>query len=131
MREQNIQQAIRLHMSQGGIGTYFRANVGTAWTGDVEKLGKGDILIRNARPFSTGLPPGFSDLVGVTPLTITPDMVGKTIGVFTAVEVKTPRNGPSKEQARFITAIQRAGGHAGVARSPDEAERIARGELLL
>lgn len=29
-----------------------------------------------------------SDLIGITKITITEDMVGKTIGVFTAIEVK-------------------------------------------
>lgn len=31
-----------------------------------------------------------SDLIGITPVVITADMVGQTVGVFTSIEVKRP-----------------------------------------
>ena len=40
------------------------------------------------RVVKTGLGKGSSDLIGYTRKQITPDMVGKTIAVFTAIEVK-------------------------------------------
>lgn len=36
----------------------------------------------------------FGDYIGVTPILITPDMVGKTVGVFTNYEVKPDGNLP-------------------------------------
>src|SRR4051812_44633381 len=60
---------------------------------------------------------GASDLVGITTITITPEMVGKQIGVFTAAEVKEPMwTKPSGEheekQANFIEQVRSRGGFA-------------------
>lgn len=72
-----------------------------------------------------GLCPGSSDLIGLRTVTITPDMVGQRLAVFTAIEVKD-RGRVTPEQQRFITAVQQAGGLAGVARSVDDARTILR-----
>ncbi|MGB0405586.1 MAG: hypothetical protein ACPGDB_05335 [Fusobacterium sp.] len=40
------------------------------------------------RVVRTGLGKGSSDLIGYTRRQVTPDMVGKTIAIFTAIEVK-------------------------------------------
>ena len=66
---------------------------------------------------------GPSDLIGWRSVTITPDMVGQTIAVFAAVEVKDKAQ-PTPEQERFIAEVQQAGGLAGVARSVEDARRI-------
>jgi type IV secretory pathway TrbF-like protein len=63
-------------------------------------------------------------LVGITPITITQDMVGKTIGVFTAIEVKTPKGKPTEEQINFIQRVRDLGGFAGVAQSVEDALEI-------
>lgn len=60
---------------------------------------------------------GASDLIGITTITITPEMVGHKIGVFTAVEVKEPGwKKPSgeheMEQQNFIDQIRARGGFA-------------------
>jgi len=67
--------------------------------------------------------PGGSDLIGWTPVEITPDMVGKRIAIFTALEVKTTTGRPTKEQLAFIEAVKRAGGIAEIVRSEDDAEK--------
>jgi hypothetical protein len=72
-----------------------------------------------------GLCPGSSDLIGLRTITITPDMVGQTVAVFTAIEVKD-RGRPTPEQLGFIAMVQSAGGLAGVARSTDDARAILR-----
>jgi hypothetical protein len=68
---------------------------------------------------------GTSDLIGWRTITITPDMVGQTIAQFVAIEVKD-RATATPEQEAFIDAVNRAGGLAGVAHSPDEAAAILR-----
>ena len=87
----------------------------------------GQLPDRNGRMIKFGLCVGGSDIIGGTPVTITPDMVGQTLLVFTAVECKTAIGQPTDAQVRFIAAVVRAGGRAGVARSAAEAVAIARG----
>lgn len=72
-----------------------------------------------------GLCPGSSDLIGLRSVTITPDMVGKTVGVFVAIEVKD-RGRLTDQQRAFLEMVTQAGGLAGVARSPEEARLILR-----
>ena len=119
-----IQRAIRLHVSKLGA-RLFRHNVATSWVGEVSHLKDGSVLIRNPRIMHAGLVRGGSDLIGWTPVTITPEMVGHVVSVFTAIECKRPRGGrKSPEQVAFVNAILRDGGFAGFARSEDEAAAI-------
>ena len=75
----------------------------------------------------TGLCKGSSDLIGWTPVTITPEDVGKQIAVFTAIEVKTGKATTTKEQKAFIKAVSEAGGIAAVARRAGDVEGILKG----
>lgn len=98
----------------------FRNNVGLFKTID-------------GRTVKTGLHNGSSDLIGWTQVKITPDMVGKTVAIFTAIECKkegfvfpkTP-NETLKGQINFIEQIKKSGGYAGFARSEEEYEKILR-----
>ena len=110
-KESNIQNAIRLALTDNGVLS-FRNNVGAykSEKGHYIRYGVGE--------------KGGSDLICITPVTITQEMVGQTVGVFTAIEVKTPNGRPSKEQLAFIEAVKRIGGKAGVARSPEDAIQI-------
>jgi hypothetical protein len=105
----------------------FRVNVGQAWTGDVTRVSATRIIIDNPRPFTTGLPAGFADTFGLTPVVVTQDMVGQTIGVFHAIEYKDAGGRVSPKQAAFLKAVQANGGRAGVARSAQQAMDIALG----
>ncbi len=69
--------------------------------------------------------PGGSDLIGYRSITITPDMVGSTVAVFTAIEVKTATGRATPAQRHFIDHIRRAGGISAIVRSTQEALRIA------
>lgn len=114
MTEAAIQQQVRLALARAGA-VAFRNNVGQ-YTDP-----------KTGRPIRYGLGVGSSDLIGWTPVVVTPDMVGKTVALFTAVEVKTPTGRPTEAQLNFIAQVLKAGGLAGIARSPDEAVAILQG----
>lgn len=83
--------------------------------------------LQNLRQLKAGLQvPGGSDLVGFTPIVITPAMVGMTVAVFTALEVKTDTGKPSPEQLHFCDVVQKSGGFAGVVRNSEEAQKIVK-----
>jgi hypothetical protein len=68
--------------------------------------------------------PGGSDLIGYRSITITPDMVGQRVAVFTAIEVKTATGRATPAQRNFIDHIRKAGGIAGIVRSVGDAQRM-------
>ena len=111
--EQTIQQRIRLALSRGRT-RLFRNNVGC-------------LRDERGQPVRYGLCPGSSDLIGFTQVTITPDMVGQTVAVFTAIEVKAERGRATAEQQAFIAMVQHFGGRSGIARSEEEAQQIVAG----
>lgn len=114
----------------------WRMNVGLGWIGDAKRFTRtdtvtvkpGDVLIRQARPFRSGIE-GMSDGCGLVPVEITADMVGKRVAVFLAIEDKQGSGRRSKEQEQFINAIRALGGRAGVARNDDDVAAIVRGEI--
>lgn len=71
-----------------------------------------------------GLCVGSADLIGIRTVTITPAMVGQRVGVFVAAELKTETGRPTPEQELFIALVERAGGLAGVCRSPAEVAEL-------
>lgn len=133
--EHPIQQRILIAHGAGDT-RLWRNNVGTGWTGKATKvsagnlaamargLRPGDVVIRAGRPLHAGLCIGSSDLIGLRSLVVGPELVGQRIARFAAVEVKSPTGRASEEQTAFIETIQRLGGLAGVARSPEEAAGI-------
>ena len=111
--EKDVERTLILHASQCG-STMFKNNTGKL------RDERGNIV-------TFGLCKGSSDLIGWTPITVTPDMVGKKIAVFTAIEVKLNKNGKYKateDQKRFISAVLNNGGFAGVADCKKDLEDI-------
>lgn len=113
--ETTIQNRVRVALSRAGVVT-FRNNTGVA-------------TFPNGSKVAYGLCPGSSDLIGWKSVTITPDMVGQRVAVFTAIEVKPPGpiRGDKKRleaQCNFIQAVQKAGGIAGIAQSETDALKI-------
>ena len=54
---------------------------------------------------------GSADIIGVQPVTITADMVGKVIGqAIVTIEVKTPKGRQSEEQKNWQKAFEQHGG---------------------
>ena len=110
MTEQQTQQQIRLALSKGPT-RLWRNNVGV-------------LRDQQGRPVRFGLCEGSADLIGYHTVTVTPDMVGQRLAVFTAVEVKAPAGRPTPQQSAFLEHVRQAGGRAGIARSIEDAERI-------
>lgn len=102
----------------------FRNNRGVAWMGKIIERVGATIVLENARPVEFGLTDGASDLIGLVQVTITPAMVGQTLAVFTAAEVKRPRVDVPEHQQRFVDFVNRFGGIAGVVRSPGDAVKL-------
>lgn len=106
MSEARIMRKIQMLASQLG-SRLFRNNSGVFKTLD-------------GRAIRTGLCTGSSDLIGWTPLVITPLMLGRTVAIFTAVEVKSDTGRVSPEQLSFIDTVLAAGGFASVVHSEEE-----------
>jgi len=97
--EANIQKEIMLALSQAGC-TIFRNNTGA--------YRDGDRFIR----YGVG-GKGGSDLLGIS-----------YSGKFLAVEVKTAKGKPTKDQLNFINVVKSKNGIAFVARSAEEALKL-------
>lgn len=115
----------------------FRQNVGTGWTSNdivrvkptnvrrvAAKLQPGDMVLRKPRPLRAGLTEGSHDCIGLTPVVITPEMVGSTLAVFTSIEVKTKTGTLRTEQKKWMAFVRGFGGITGVARTPEDATKI-------
>jgi len=110
--ETTIQQQIRLALGTRPDLRLFRNNTGTLPDP------------RTGRPVQFGLARGSADLIGLRTVTITPDMVGQQVAVFTSIEVKTPKGRPTAEQQNWLNMVQSLGGIAGIARSVRDANEI-------
>ena len=111
--ETNVQNAILLAHSQAGALTW-RNQVGVFRAMDdpqrVVKVGT----------------PGMADIISVVPVTVTQDMVGKTIGVAVATEVKTETGAQRKKQQLWQLAWEKRFGIYLIARSAEQAlEQLA------
>lgn len=112
----------RLMLALTNIGARtFRNTVGTGWQGKTHwSIDRAVLTIENPRLLKAGLCTGSSDLIGWHSVEITPDMVGKRVAVFTAIEGKTGRVPVTEEQVNFLNAVREAGGIAIVVRDDDE-----------
>jgi len=113
MTETTVRKKIMLALGSLPDVRLFRNNVGEAIYG------------RTHVPY--GLCPGSSDIIGWRSITITPDMIGRKVAVFVALEVKSGRGQTSDAQNNSIERVQEAGGIAGICRSVDEAREIIEG----
>jgi hypothetical protein len=122
-QERDLINEILLRASERGA-RLFRQNTGRGWVGRlIRHMGANDttVTLADARPLIAGLCVGSSDIIGWTPVVITQEMVGRTVGVFTAFEAKTQGVATTKEQRSFIGAAHKAGCIAEVVFSADEA----------
>ena len=112
MNEHDIQNAIRDALKYQ-TGEFWRINVGAGYLSHSW----------NDKPrwFSTGVPKGFPDLIGIIPRRITDSDVGKVIGQFAFIEVKAKFGRLSHEQRDFHFLLLENGAIGGIARSVDDA----------
>ena len=110
--ETDLQQRIRLALGTRSDLRLFRNQVGQLPDP------------RTGRPVQFGLARGSADLIGWRTITITPDMVGRQLAVFTSIEVKTPTGRVRPEQHAWLSTVQQSGGIAGIARSVADASQI-------
>jgi hypothetical protein len=101
MKETDIMRACMLALSEAGC-TIWRNNCG---------------VLKNPAgiPIRFGLCVGSSDLIGIAP-----------DGRFLAVEIKTCKGRATPDQVKFIEAVRKRGGIAGIARSPEDALELLR-----
>ena len=107
--ETKIQRLIMIALSEAGH-TCWRNETGSFWTGKVIHKDNRTVTLGNAQMIPCGLTKGSSDIIGIT-----------NQGKFFAIEVKTAKGRPSKEQVTFIEHVNAKGGIAGIARSPQDA----------
>lgn len=125
MTESQIQAEILRALGSRPDVRLFRNTCGTGWSGQ-HISGAGNVVtIGNARFVRYGLTPGSADLIGWQAVTVTPEMVGRKLAVFTSIEVKAHATGRlTPEQDNWRRVVSSAGGAAGVARSVAEAAAI-------
>lgn len=110
MSEQELQQRIRLELGRGPV-RLWRNNVGA-------------LRDERGRLVTYGLCKGSSDLIGLRQVLIGPEHMGRTLAVFSALEVKAARGTLSEEQRKFLQLVQQQGGLAGMVRSLEEARQL-------
>lgn len=125
MSEAGIQSAVRLRAAELGL-RLWRNNLGAG------KLENGSYvrwgLANDSAAINAVLKS--SDLIGITPHVVTLADVGRTIGVFTAVETKhegwryNGNDAHTRAQQAFILLVQSCGGRAGFITSPDQLEAL-------
>jgi hypothetical protein len=124
MLESHIQADIRITLGKLRHTRLLRNSKGQGWMGKLVSRDGGRVVLENARQVAMGLiAPGSSDLVGPVQVVITPAMVGQTIAVFAALEIKRPGIKPEQEQTDFVTFVRNFGGIGEIVHSPDEAAR--------
>ncbi len=112
--ETTLQQQIRLALGSRTDLRLFRNQVGQLPDP------------RTGRPVQFGLAKGSADLIGWRTITVTPEMVGQQLAVFTSIEVKTERGHVRPEQHAWERTVSAAGGIAGIARSIQDANDLLR-----
>lgn len=107
MREANVLRSV---MALGvGVVRLFRNNVGA-------------LQDRGGQWIRYGVcNPGGSDILGWKSVTITPDMVGRKLAVFVALECKGDNGRLTIDQRLFLNAVTKAGGIGAEVRSDDDA----------
>lgn len=124
MTENEIQQLVQIEARKSD-SLLLRNNSGALKdsTGRLVRYGLGNVSSQHNETMKS------SDLIGITSVVVTPDMVGRTLGVFTACEVKAQGwkfSNTKREQAQlnFINLVRRFGGKSGFVQSLDDLKAV-------
>lgn len=80
----------------------------------------GRLQTKDGRWVQFGLCVGSSDLIGFKSVRITPEMVGRQVAVFCAIECKSGRGTVMDDQMNFLGMVGANGGLVLIARSVDD-----------
>lgn len=108
--ETKLMRLIMIALSNANCITWRNETAG-AYVGRVIHKDARIVTLANAQLMTFGLCVGSADIIGVH----------RPTGRFLAVEVKTAKGKPTKEQLNFIEQVRAANGIAGIARSVQEA----------
>lgn len=127
--ENEVQQKVQIEAAYHGC-KLMRNNSGACKdsTGRLIRFGLGNISKSHSDRIKS------SDLVGFTTVIITPDMVGKRVAVFTALEVKASdwefsSTGRERAQLAFIDWVKAHGGIASFIHNAEHVRDILKGWL--
>lgn len=125
MKEKAVNDHIRIFAAEHGFDLW-RNNVGACQdaTGRVIRYG----LCNDSKKLNQNVKS--SDLIGVTPVRVTPELVGHVVGLFTAIETKpsdwsfNPNDERAVAQKAFHDIVRKNNGLAGFATSVDDYRKI-------
>ncbi len=129
MNENSVASIVRLTGAYRDI-PLWRNNVGVLMNQDGRPVRYG--LANDSKRLNKEIKS--SDLIGITPVLITPDMIGQILGIFTAVETKhsewvfSENDHHSVAQKKFHDIVVRYGGYAGFATNEKDFLRIIKHE---
>ncbi len=122
--EASSQQRIRLDAPKNGV-TLWRNNIGAVTTDDGRHIRFG--IANDSHQMNQKIKS--SDLIGITPVRITEDHIGRLLGVFTAIECKKPGWRFKKSDKRAVAQlayhnlVTSVGGFAQFATKPEDVWR--------
>jgi hypothetical protein len=132
--ESLVRKQVLLTIGKSFLCRIFPNPRGNGVVGKTKRLDTGEWLAKGSR-VEFGLNEGASDFIGIRSIEVTPDMVGKKVGLFMAIETKAPNWKPPTindkqgwrrfvQQYHFIKMVRDLGGVAGFAMSGDDAEEF-------
>ena len=127
MLESAVQSRTRLELAQLGAITQ-RNNVGACedQSGRIIRYG----LMNDSKQLNQQFKS--SDLINIVPIVITPEMVGRTVGVYAALECKksdwrlTPGDARAQAQLRYHNLVRSVGGIASFITDPAQVQQVCR-----
>lgn len=120
---QATRMGARLLRNQVGMA-YMANRARTLQRGETYTARGGETILFDCRKAVTGLGKGSPDLVGWSPMVVTPEHVGRSLAVFAGVEVKRPGQKPRPDQQQWLDMLASQGALAGCATSPEDLNHI-------